>query len=85
MGPKREFHFAPGEVDVRVVLLRLGQRADFVREGEGLAEVLELVFLLQVMLGHHLSAAAQFAGQFRQAVSFQRRHPAFARDTLFFS
>ena len=76
------FHVVNHGTDHRAQVLR--QLADLVGECQGLAEVLEWILLLQVVLGYHLPAAIQFARQSREVCSLQRGHSAFAGHTLSF-
>jgi hypothetical protein len=77
-----ETHLAPAQVDVGVVALLFGHRPDAVREGEGLGKVVERVFLFQVVLVHHLPAAAEYVEQGSDLIPLERRHAAAAGDAV---
>src|SRR5437763_1956704 len=54
--PDRDAHFAPRQKDVGVMSLLLGDRPDFVREGQRLRKVGKSKFLLEMMFLHDLPA-----------------------------
>src|SRR4051794_9080433 len=71
VGPEGHLHPSPGQEDVGVVPLALGDLAQAVDEVEGFAEVLEAVFLLQVMLVGHRPAELELAEELAQLFPLQ--------------
>jgi len=82
--PERDFHAAPGEINVRMMTLLFREFADFVGEGERFAKVFEGKVFLQVMAVYDLPMVAQLPLQLSQRLSLQGRNSAFARDTILF-
>ena len=78
----RHLDTSPGEQDVRVVALGLGNLAEPGGEIECLADVAERVLLLEVVLLDDPPAAAKLLCQARKLVTFQRRNASPARHTL---
>ena len=66
MRPDRDAELAPRDVQIRMVVLLLGERADLVREGERAGEVAEAILLLEVMLVDGAPAAAELREQRRE-------------------
>ena len=58
--PNRNFDFAPGQINVGMMALFLGNRADLIRESQRAAKVRELKFLLQMVLGNRCPSVPQF-------------------------
>ena len=82
--PERDFHAAPGEINVRMMTLFFREFADLVGEVEGFAKVFEGKVFLEVMAVDDFPMVAQLPLQLRQRWSVQRRNSAFARDTCLF-
>src|SRR5207249_5484090 len=82
--PERDFHPAPGEINVRMMTLFFREFADFVGEGERFAKVFEGKLFLQVMAVDDLPVVAQLPLQLSQRLSLQGRNSAFARDAILF-
>src|SRR6266568_3350581 len=59
VGPNRDFHSAPREINVGMMTLFLCQCADFVGKSQCFAEIFEGEILLQVMPVNHLPAVAE--------------------------
>ena len=72
VGPQGHLHPSPGEEDVGVMPLALGDLAQAVDEVERLAEVLEAELLLQVVLVGHRPAELELAEQLAQLVPLER-------------
>src|SRR6185369_6820510 len=73
VGPDNESDFPPGEMDIRMMPLGLGQLSDPVGEGKSRAKILEAEFLFQMVLGHHPPPPAQFIQKPGQLRSLERR------------
>src|SRR3989442_1213584 len=84
VGPNRDFHSAPREINVGMMTLFLRQCADFVGKNQCFAEIFEGEYLLQVMFVDKFPAIPEFPLQVGQRLSLERRHAAFARDAISF-
>jgi hypothetical protein len=83
MRPDGDLHLAPGEVNVRVMVLGFSQFADLIRKRKRFQEVLEGEFLFEVMFSNDLPAGAQFCLKLLEGLAFECGHASFAKDTLF--
>lgn len=83
MVPEGEFDFAPGEVEIRVVLDFLGELANFDGEGEGLLEVFEFVFAFEVVALDDFPGGAELVGEFFDFGTGQRWDGALGGDAGF--
>ena len=63
MAPELHPHFAPGQVDVRVMLFLLGDGAHAVREVEGVTEIGELEIPFQVVFVHDDPSSIQLLAE----------------------
>src|SRR5439155_25639813 len=68
--PDCQLHFAPSQVNVRVMALGFGQLADFISEVQCVTKVFEFILLFQMMFFHYLPAAIQLCCHFGQFLSF---------------
>jgi len=75
VGPDNELDLAPGEMDIRMMPLGLGQFSDPVGKSKRRAKILEAVLLFQLMPGHHLPVIAKFLLKLRQFRSLERGDP----------
>ena len=82
--PKRDLHSAPGQINVGMMALLLGQFANFVGESQRFEKVLEVELFLQMALVNDMPAVVQLALQVGQGLTCQRRHAAFAWHAFFF-
>ena len=82
VGPDGDHHAAPRKVDVGVVALLLGKRANAVGERQRFGKIGEGELLPQVVLVHDFPVATKpFMDQF-QIIPSQRRNAPFARDAI---
>ena len=72
MRPNRQFYFAPGEKNVRVMIFRFGDFPNEVGKIQGLTEVFEREFFLQVMLVHHLPRITELVRNLLECIAFKR-------------
>ncbi len=77
--PDGNFDFSPGEEDVRMMTLLLGELADAVHKGEGAAKVGELEGFRDVVLFDD-APAVHLLLQSGERLAFERRDAASARD-----
>ena len=80
--PQRQFHLAPRQINVGMVVLLLGQFADAIGEIERLAEVWELEFPFQMVFADDLPAWIQLLRERVEIIALERRHAAFAGHTF---
>ena len=83
VGPERQFHFSPSQVNIGMMVLRLGQFADTIGELKRLAEVREFELLFEMVFVDNVPASLDLFRQKSQIVARQRRDAAFAGHTLF--
>src|SRR5205823_5216494 len=83
--PDRELHFAPGQINIRMMALSFGQFTDLVCELESLAKVFEFIFLFEMMVLHYTPALSELVGKILQFITFERRRSAFTRYAFLFS
>src|SRR6185369_9211554 len=74
VGPDGEPDPAPGEKDIRMMPLALGQFSDPVGKVQSAAEILEAIFLFQMMLCHCLPPPAELSQKRRQFRPLERRN-----------
>ena len=79
MGPDADLHFASCLEDIRVMENLLSQGPHLVGKGQGLGEVLETVFLLQVMAVDDLPVIAEFGVEVFQCLAGERWQGALLR------
>lgn len=80
--PNVHSHFAPREVDVRVMALFLGEATDSIGEGERGDKVIKDKFLLEMMTANSAPFCADLCLKFSQYCSLQRWHAASAGNAL---
>ena len=79
VGPERDLHFAPGEIDIGMMILSLGHFPHAIRKVERLAEVFEFIFFFKMMFLHDLPLVSELPRKFFQRIALQWRHSALAR------
>src|SRR5438876_3344839 len=82
VSPDGQPDLPPGQIDVGVVPLLLGEVPDPIGEVERFAEVLEAELLLEVVLFHHTPVVAQSGQQVVEPRSPEGRRPTLARNAL---
>ena len=83
MSPDGDFHPAPTEFDVRVMVLIFCQFPDPIGEIKCIPKVFQFVFFLQMMFLNQLPISTQLVMEGIELGTFQRRHASFARNALF--
>lgn len=80
MGPDLYCGFTPGEIQIRVMPVLFGERANPINEGEGRGEVGESVTSLQVVRVHDFPIVVELSEQVCCCTRVQLGNAAFTRD-----